>query len=117
MKKIIYLFLLICFSVSSNGQCVLDTFFVTKINCHQNTGLIEVIYDPNPYDNSFIEIEKTPKNVSGVNDATDLSVGPGHTCIRRSTGQVSCWGDNTLGQLGNGSTTEIQSTPVSVLGF
>ena len=46
MKKIIYLFLLICFSVSSNGQCVLDTFHVTKINCYQDAGLIEVIYDP-----------------------------------------------------------------------
>ena len=49
MKKIIYLFLLICFSVSSNGQCVLDAFYITGISCYQDTGFIDVVYDSSAF--------------------------------------------------------------------
>lgn len=33
----------------------------------------------------------------------DLSLGLAHTCVRRVDRHVYCWGDNTRGQLGNGS--------------
>lgn len=37
--------------------------------------------------------------------AVDISVGITHTCAVLDTGAVTCWGDNTWGQFGNGTTT------------
>ncbi|MCB9372333.1 MAG: hypothetical protein H6518_06085 [Microthrixaceae bacterium] len=36
---------------------------------------------------------------------TQLSVGLDHACARLTSGQVRCWGGNSRGQLGNGTTT------------
>ena len=62
----------------------------------------------------------TPVAVSGLDMATSLSVGgrdtSGHTCATVSTGELSCWGGNMQGQLGDGSTTS-RSAPVTVSGL
>jgi alpha-tubulin suppressor-like RCC1 family protein len=39
-----------------------------------------------------------------------------HTCARRLSGRVTCWGDNTNGQLGDGSVLS-SATPVPVSGI
>jgi alpha-tubulin suppressor-like RCC1 family protein len=44
-----------------------------------------------------------------------VGVGTSHSCAVAS-GKVSCWGDNSLGQLGNGSTTS-SPNPVGVNGL
>lgn len=44
-----------------------------------------------------------------------LSAGDNHTCVLKSNGTAYCWGDNSVGQLGNGS-TESSMTPVAVSG-
>jgi alpha-tubulin suppressor-like RCC1 family protein len=37
--------------------------------------------------------------------AVDLAAGLSHTCARLSNGSVSCWGDNSSGQYGDGTRT------------
>lgn len=48
-----------------------------------------------------------------VTDGVDVTVGFGYTCVVRANGRVVCWGDNTNGQLGDGS-VELRTSPVEV---
>ena len=58
-----------------------------------------------------------PAGVSGLASGV-LSVAAGglHTCAVLATGAISCWGDNTSGNLGDGTTTA-RLVPVRVQGF
>lgn len=60
-----------------------------------------------------------PTRVTGVRDATAISVGSGYSCAILAGGTVSCWGSNRNYQLGNGTGGgEMQSpTPVRVTGL
>ena len=62
-------------------------------------------------------VSKTsPVDVVGLSSGV-VAVGVGDTfsCALLSTGEVKCWGSNSVGQLGNSSANPIQVTPVSVL--
>ena len=63
------------------------------------------------------EEQETPVEVQGLTGATQISAGGNHTCALLSSGHVDCWGENHYGQLGNGTTSEAQSTPVEVQGL
>jgi alpha-tubulin suppressor-like RCC1 family protein len=60
-------------------------------------------------------IADTPRIVKDVTDAVDIAAGRNHTCIARQTGTVSCWGYNVAGQLGNGESNNVKTTPVDVV--
>jgi alpha-tubulin suppressor-like RCC1 family protein len=55
--------------------------------------------------------------VTGISDATQITVGGEHTCALRAGGTISCWGANFSGQLGNGTTSTYSLTPVAVRGL
>ena len=57
-----------------------------------------------------------PVTIGGVTDAIAVSAGSGIACALLSDRTVECWGDNSRGELGNG-TRASSSTPVIVPGL
>ncbi len=56
----------------------------------------------------------TPVAVVGVSNAISVSIGSVTGCAATNVGDVWCWGDNTTGQLGNGTVGGSQATPARV---
>jgi alpha-tubulin suppressor-like RCC1 family protein len=69
-------------------------------------------------DNTTID-QTSPVVVTGLpsgQSVVSLSAGEGHTCATLSDGTAWCWGRNTSGQLGNGSTVN-KIVPTQVVGM
>jgi alpha-tubulin suppressor-like RCC1 family protein len=58
----------------------------------------------------------SPVVVTGVTGIKELAVGSAHTCALQTGGSVLCWGLNSSGELGNGTTTSSASA-VTVSGL
>lgn len=54
--------------------------------------------------------------LGGATDWASVSAGRIHTCARKTTGRLFCWGADGSGQLGNGSPNNDEAVPVEVLG-
>lgn len=57
-----------------------------------------------------------PTAVVGMANALEVSTGGDHSCATTASGAVFCWGSNTLGQLGNGTTARAYAA-VPVTGY
>ncbi|WP_394821392.1 RCC1 domain-containing protein [Pendulispora albinea] len=51
-----------------------------------------------------------PIPVPGLTTAADITAGDDYACVRSKEGTVSCWGSNTNGVFGNGTTTPAATT-------
>jgi alpha-tubulin suppressor-like RCC1 family protein len=59
---------------------------------------------------------RKPVAVPSLRDAVEVAAGREHTCARRKTGEVTCWGDNAFGQTG-APAGDPQRSPVVVAGL
>ena len=61
----------------------------------------------------------TPQKVEGITDATAVSAGFVHTCALRESGEITCWGWDDQGQLGDGKAFDNTNSyaPVKVFGL
>jgi len=59
----------------------------------------------------------TPVPVLNLTQVAQVTVGTSHTCALRKNGEVWCWGDNSVKQLGGGSTEAKSRVPVQVQGL
>jgi alpha-tubulin suppressor-like RCC1 family protein len=60
----------------------------------------------------------SPVIVTGISDAVAVVASFYHSCAVLAGGKVQCWGDNTYGELGNGTSTRSAVTsPVTVVGI
>jgi alpha-tubulin suppressor-like RCC1 family protein len=53
--------------------------------------------------------------VLGIDDAVEITASTGSACARRRDGSVWCWGENSGGQLGDG-TNRPRPTPGATIG-
>lgn len=67
--------------------------------------------------NARFQPQASPVNVSGIiSTARDIGAGGNHSCAPTNGGAIVCWGENTNGQLGDG-TTDNGFSPVGVIGY
>ena len=71
--------------------------------------------------NGTVTSSSSPVKVLVLDDVEDVDVekvaaGSAHSCARLTNGSVWCWGENSAGQLGDGTTTR-RLTPVKVEGI
>lgn len=69
--------------------------------------------------NSSTTDSNTPVSVSGLSGSYVVSVvtGQSHTCALLGNGNVTCWGDNTYGQLGDGTSVTSRTSPSTTVAF
>lgn len=61
-------------------------------------------------------VSSTPLLVPGISNVVQVSAGANHTCAVVQGGQTYCWGSASWGQVGNGTTSGIVTSPAQVSG-
>lgn len=102
-------------------SCVVLSDRTAKCWGENNSGQLGIGTDSGPETcldiyTSPISCSTVPVIVSGIDSAVGISNGYSHSCVVLSNGSVKCWGNNSAGQLGDG-TKSISSTPVFVSGI
>jgi alpha-tubulin suppressor-like RCC1 family protein len=87
-----------CWGNNSAGQLALTT----TENC--------------PYATGIYSCARLPVAVPGLSGVLALDLGTSHSCAVVGAGQLMCWGDNSFGELGDGTQAE-RTGPVVVAGL
>jgi alpha-tubulin suppressor-like RCC1 family protein len=100
----------IAISLGNNHTCALKADRTVACWGSNDSGQLGV--GPNANSN----IRATPTQVIGLTDAVALSAGFNHTCALKADGSAACWGNNTSGEVGDGTTvTKVITTAVTGL--
>lgn len=86
-----------------------------KVRCWGDNGAGQ-LGDGVPFEAGARSPALVPQLVAGLDDAVEVASGLAHSCAVRKAGTVVCWGVNSFGQLGDG-TTQRSSSPVVVKGI
>ena len=62
-----------------------------------------------------VQADYRPRQVAGISDALAVAAGAGQACAALRSGGVRCWGNNLLGQLGDGAPI-VRTTATPVVG-
>jgi alpha-tubulin suppressor-like RCC1 family protein len=62
----------------------------------------------------IVSCSTTPVEAIGISSATQVSGSPWTTCVLLSNSHADCWGENSFGQLGDGTSSVLESAPVEV---
>ena len=80
-----------------------------RLTAQQNQQLTQLQADTK----AASKISSSLLNMMNLSDVTQVTVGWRHTCALLGNKRIKCWGDNSYGQLGNGSTDD-SATPEDV---
>jgi alpha-tubulin suppressor-like RCC1 family protein len=86
------------------------------VQCWGDTGLGNTVTTSSSVPVS-VELVGTGSCLPGFGAAVSVSVGNPFACALTSAGAVVCWGDNSEGELGNGSSVTYSAVPVQVTGL
>ncbi len=103
-----------CASACADGVCV------TIVDVSSNGWICMVLADGTvrcQSCGSACSLEGRFPAVPGLSGAVEITTGTAFACARLLDGSVQCWGDNSAGQLGDGSTAMFRPTPSSVPGL
>jgi alpha-tubulin suppressor-like RCC1 family protein len=109
----------VALSAGSNHTCALKANGSAACWGLNTTGQLGT--NPNadiPIANSFLntKINPTASQVISLTNAVALSAGSYHTCALKANGSATCWGNNSTGELGDG-TTAISTISATVKGI
>jgi alpha-tubulin suppressor-like RCC1 family protein len=98
----------IAISAGAGHACALINDGTIKCWGYTNAGLLG--------DGTTADGVSLPVNVSGITHAVAVSAGGGGSCALIADGSVWCWGGNSRGQVGVGTTISYYATPMRVHG-
>jgi alpha-tubulin suppressor-like RCC1 family protein len=71
------------------------------------------LISPTQAQNVFAYTTQRSIEIDGISGAMDIAVGARHACALLENGQIKCWGNGFLGELGDGE-SQSSAEPVDV---
>jgi hypothetical protein len=105
----------VSFRIPFTSKRIKKTFWLWKRRYQNLAGLHEKDQGDYVYQNVATTGPVFPAGKALCKPPMDTATGEAHSCALRRDGIVRCWGQNTYGQLGNGTKTD-STTPVTVSG-